>query len=194
MRQLRRHSVLEVILNTATGFVVSLVGGPFIYQLVLGQQPSLRQNFWIVWWFTLISIGRSYLWRRGFDWWQHRQPQADQLTGVILCRELLRLLLTNRNIKSVFIHANQPVKQIAVNLLLSNDDLKQSLDWYAYRLRPLLNSILIELPDGATFVSDHLLVSPGTVGGVERLNGVSMRWLRLDAHIRFDVRYIALCP
>lgn len=71
-RQLRRHSVAEVLLNTATGFIISYTAGLFIFPLIFHHSVSAGQNFWVVFIYTVISIARSYIWRRVFNWWQHR--------------------------------------------------------------------------------------------------------------------------
>lgn len=69
--QLRRHSLLEASLNTASGFIISIAAGYIIFPL-LGWQISTAQNFEAVGMFTIISIIRSYVWRRAFNCWQHR--------------------------------------------------------------------------------------------------------------------------
>lgn len=69
--QKRRHSLLEACLNTATGFCISYLLGLFVFPL-FGFKVTLSQNFWIVLIYTVVSIVRSYIWRRTFNWWQHR--------------------------------------------------------------------------------------------------------------------------
>ena len=64
--QLRRHSLLEACLNTASGFVLSIAAGYVIFPL-LGWQISHTQNLSAVSLFTIISIIRSYIWRRIFN-------------------------------------------------------------------------------------------------------------------------------
>lgn len=71
MSQLRRHSLLESCCSTATGFVLSFLATFLIYPLV-GLKTTTAQNFWVVIAFTVISIIRQYIWRRAFNWWQHR--------------------------------------------------------------------------------------------------------------------------
>lgn len=66
MMQLRRHSLLEASLNTASGFILSICAGYFIFPLV-GWQVSHEQNFIVVGFFTIISVIRSYVWRRIFN-------------------------------------------------------------------------------------------------------------------------------
>lgn len=69
--QKRRHSLLEASLNTATGFCISYLLGLFIFPL-FGFPVTPAQNFWIVLIYTVVSIVRSYIWRRTFNWWHHR--------------------------------------------------------------------------------------------------------------------------
>lgn len=64
--QLRRHSLLEASLNTASGFIISLGAGMIIFPLV-GMPVSGQQNFLAVSIFTVISVVRSYIWRRIFN-------------------------------------------------------------------------------------------------------------------------------
>lgn len=64
--QLRRHSLLEACLNTASGFVLSLAAGYLIFPM-LGWQISHSQNLAAVSMFTVISVVRSYAWRRIFN-------------------------------------------------------------------------------------------------------------------------------
>ena len=66
MSQSRRMSFIEASLNTASGFVVSLV----VWQLLCNwlQIPMpLGRNLLITGIFTVVSIVRSYLWRRLFN-------------------------------------------------------------------------------------------------------------------------------
>lgn len=65
--QLRRHSLLEVCLNTASGFAVSFLVGLVVYPW-FGWVITPGQNFWIVAIYTGVSLVRSYFWRRFFNW------------------------------------------------------------------------------------------------------------------------------
>lgn len=65
--QKRKHSLLEALLNTATGFVISIVTGIFVFPL-FGFNPSLGENAAITTIYTVVSIARSYAWRRAFVW------------------------------------------------------------------------------------------------------------------------------
>lgn len=74
--QSRRHSLLEASLNTLSGFIISLAAAELIFP-ALGMSTSHSQNFLAVAAFTGISVVRSYAWRRGFNWWQHRQHVVE---------------------------------------------------------------------------------------------------------------------
>ena len=64
--QPRFHSFLEACMNTATGFLVTLIAQDIIYPIV-GVKTSSHQNFVLALFFTVLSIVRSYLWRRLFN-------------------------------------------------------------------------------------------------------------------------------
>jgi hypothetical protein len=63
--QLKRHSLLESIVNVAVGYGVALLSQIIIFP-VFGIHVSLRDNVLIGVFFTIISIVRSYLLRRLF--------------------------------------------------------------------------------------------------------------------------------
>jgi len=68
--QPKRHSMLEATLNTGSGFLLSY-GAGFLVFPAFGFQVTPGQNFEIVLVYTVISVVRSYVWRRVFNWWQH---------------------------------------------------------------------------------------------------------------------------
>ena len=72
MSQSRKASLLEACANMATGMVVSYIVGLIIFPL-LGWPVSHGTNAIAVSIFTVTSLIRSYLWRRAFNWWQHRK-------------------------------------------------------------------------------------------------------------------------
>jgi hypothetical protein len=64
--QSKRGSFTEACLNTASGFVVSL----FVWHWVAkwyGIPMPLDENLQITAIFTVVSIARSYVWRRIFN-------------------------------------------------------------------------------------------------------------------------------
>jgi len=63
--QTRIVSLIEVILNTSLGFVVSFCAWPFVAHL-FGYEYSLSSNLAITAIFTVLSIARGYVVRRFF--------------------------------------------------------------------------------------------------------------------------------
>ena len=64
--QSKRMSLLEASLNTASGFIVSLIVWQSICKWLDIPMP-LGRNLLITGIFTIVSIVRSYLWRRLFN-------------------------------------------------------------------------------------------------------------------------------
>jgi hypothetical protein len=89
------HSFIEACLNTASGFVLSVLAVAYLFPLV-GVQMSATQNIAATSIMTVISIARSYAWRRYFNW-AHRlkivtrkldEPSAHECYGAIAYRGL----------------------------------------------------------------------------------------------------------
>ena len=73
MIQSRKVSLIEAGVNIASGFVISML----IWQLLVSNiwphlTPSFAENFQATLIFTVISIARSYAWRRFFNNGLHR--------------------------------------------------------------------------------------------------------------------------
>lgn len=64
--QSRKHSFLEALLNTASGFLTSLLTQWLVFPW-FNLHPSLRENLALTAIFTIVSIARSYAWRRIFN-------------------------------------------------------------------------------------------------------------------------------
>lgn len=64
--QSRKQSLLEALLNTASGFLTSLLTQWLVFPW-FNLHPSLRDNFALTAIFTIVSIVRSYVWRRLFN-------------------------------------------------------------------------------------------------------------------------------
>lgn len=64
--QSRKHSFLEALLNTASGFLTSLLTQWVVFPW-FQFYPSLHENLTITAIFTVVSIVRSYVWRRIFN-------------------------------------------------------------------------------------------------------------------------------
>lgn len=69
--QTRAQSWLEAFTNVAIGYSVAFVSQLVVFPLV-GVQTSIKQNVAIGLAFTAISLVRSYLVRRWFNWRQVR--------------------------------------------------------------------------------------------------------------------------
>lgn len=72
MKQSRLESFVESCLNTASGFVVSLTFWTLVVVPVWHLPVSMTQNLIITFWFTVLSVARSYVWRRFFNARIHR--------------------------------------------------------------------------------------------------------------------------
>lgn len=66
MNQTRLGSLIEAILNTAFGFVVSVALSLIVYPL-FGHSFTLAQNIGITAIFTVASVARGYVVRRLFN-------------------------------------------------------------------------------------------------------------------------------
>lgn len=60
-------SLAEAVIGTLFGFAMSLAVQVFVFPLY-GIRVTLLENVQIVLIFTLVSIARSYLFRRLFNW------------------------------------------------------------------------------------------------------------------------------
>lgn len=69
--QHRRHSLLESVLNTLSGFVITMIAQSFLYPLY-NIQTTTATNLALASWFTLLSIARGYIWRRAFNYFHLR--------------------------------------------------------------------------------------------------------------------------
>ncbi len=67
MSQTRLGSAVEAVLNTASGFVVALIVWHFV-AAAYGIPMPLSTNLEITGIFTVVSIARSFAWRRFFNW------------------------------------------------------------------------------------------------------------------------------
>jgi len=65
--QSKRSSAVEALVGTTIGFFTSLGLGMIVYPM-FGHRFSFSENLWIVVIFTVVSVLRSYLVRRLFNW------------------------------------------------------------------------------------------------------------------------------
>lgn len=66
MSQSRAASFTESCLNTASGFILSLVAGHFVFP-AFGLAVTFLENVAMTAIFTVISVARAYVWRRIFN-------------------------------------------------------------------------------------------------------------------------------
>ena len=64
--QTKKQSLIESFTNVAIGYIISLLS-LFIIFPILGIESSPSKNFIITFYFTIISIFRSYIIRRYFN-------------------------------------------------------------------------------------------------------------------------------
>lgn len=74
--QTKRQSLLEVAVNTGVGFLVAIPLNEYLQDKALGVSMTHSQSFWLVAVFTLVSVLRSYVIRRGFNWLGQRKGKA----------------------------------------------------------------------------------------------------------------------
>lgn len=73
MKQSRLESLIESVLNTASGFVVAMLIMQFIVTPLWHLPTSSADNLAITLIFTVAAITRSYLWRRFFNAGVHKK-------------------------------------------------------------------------------------------------------------------------
>ena len=69
--QSRKQSIIEVVVGVLVGFLISYGSTFYIFPKV-GIESSAEVNFIVVIFFTVVSIIRSYILRRFFNWWNNR--------------------------------------------------------------------------------------------------------------------------
>jgi len=70
--QSKKHSWLEAIFNTVVGYVVAIISQEIIFPL-FGVVLPLHTHMLVGGCFTIVSVIRSYLLRRAFNWWHMRE-------------------------------------------------------------------------------------------------------------------------
>lgn len=74
MRQGRLASLLESLAQTAVGFILVMIVGPWIYARY-GHEFSRMDNIKITLWFTALSIARGYAIRRFYEFRAYRREK-----------------------------------------------------------------------------------------------------------------------
>lgn len=69
--QTRRSSLIEATVNIGFGFILSLIVWQILAHLYGIPMPMTR-NLEITSVFTVVSLARSYAFRRAFNWWLTR--------------------------------------------------------------------------------------------------------------------------
>lgn len=77
--QTRLESFIEQLLNIGSGFLISLLVWELVVKPVWNLQTSFAENFHITALFTVVSIARSYTWRRFFNW-RHKNNNKSHVT------------------------------------------------------------------------------------------------------------------
>ena len=67
--QTRKGSLLETTLNIGSGFIVAMLVWQLIVAPLFGYEVTLYDNFWLTMIFTVVSVVRSYFWRRLFNYY-----------------------------------------------------------------------------------------------------------------------------
>lgn len=73
MNQSRLESLIEASINIGSGFIVSLLLWTFVIVPVWNLPVNMSQNLVITGLFTVLSIVRSYIWRRFFNAGLHKK-------------------------------------------------------------------------------------------------------------------------
>ena len=65
--QSRRESIVEITLNIGSGFIIAWILTMLILPWFGFKAVTVKDGFWITMIFTVVSIVRSYIWRRLFN-------------------------------------------------------------------------------------------------------------------------------
>ena len=65
--QSRKMSLIEKLVDSASGFAISWALTIVAMPALFGIQTSARSSFWITAFYTGVSIVRGYIWRRFFN-------------------------------------------------------------------------------------------------------------------------------
>jgi hypothetical protein len=70
--QSKLHSLLEQVLNIGSGFIISLAVWEFVIKPVWRIETNFAENLQITVVFTVVSLARSYAWRRAFNHFSYK--------------------------------------------------------------------------------------------------------------------------
>lgn len=71
MRQTPRQAFVEALVGTLVGLGIAFIAQAVLFELYHVRVSNVV-NAWITFWMTIVSVVRSYVLRRAFDWWHHR--------------------------------------------------------------------------------------------------------------------------
>lgn len=74
--QSKLESALEITVSIAIGFAVSFTAN-FVILPAFDFNVTASQNFWITVFFTFVSIVRSWLVRRMFNYWHAKRLKRE---------------------------------------------------------------------------------------------------------------------
>ena len=66
-RQSKLESAVEAVLNVGSGFVVAMLLWQFVAAPLWGYEVTLLDNLGLTTIFTVVSVTRTYVWRRFFE-------------------------------------------------------------------------------------------------------------------------------
>lgn len=76
--QSKFQSVLEAVLNSLAGYIVAIYSQEILFPM-FGISLPLSAHLMLGLWFTLISIIRSLILRRVFNWWYVRENDKENM-------------------------------------------------------------------------------------------------------------------
>ena len=79
--QSRKGSITEAVLNTATGFIFSMIIWRYLVAPLYDLPVDIQTNLGITCIFTVASIIRSYAWRRIFNYFHVRKLTQEFTKG-----------------------------------------------------------------------------------------------------------------
>ncbi len=73
--QSKKHSMIETVVGTAVAFVISALLQYYVVTPLFDLPKSVSSSLGITVFFTVISLVRSYYWRRLCNWYFHRSAE-----------------------------------------------------------------------------------------------------------------------
>lgn len=74
MSQSKKHSMLEAFTNVAIGYIIAILSQMLIYPY-FNVHVNLQTNLLMGLCFTIVSLIRSYMLRRAFNWYHVRSAE-----------------------------------------------------------------------------------------------------------------------